>query len=56
MSPDEIFRGIAQRVLDEEKVAKIYYWNKYKMSPSTEPKKCDYFCRLNLYCEIVHAE
>ena len=35
MSPDEIFRGIAQRVLDEELVAKIYYWNKYKMSPET---------------------
>jgi len=29
MSPDEIFRGIAKRVLDEEPIAKMYYWNKY---------------------------
>lgn len=56
MSPDEIFRGIAQRVLDEELVAKLYYWNKFKMSPDTEAKQCDYFCRLKLYCEITHAE
>lgn len=37
MSPDEIFRGVAQRVLNEESVAKIYYWNKFKMSPETKP-------------------
>lgn len=56
MSPDEIFRGVAQRVLDEEPVAKIYYWNKYKMSPEMKPQSCSYFCRLKLYCEIAHPE
>ena len=35
MSPDEIFRGIAKRVLNEEPIAKMYYWNKYQMSPET---------------------
>ena len=56
MSPDEIFRGVAQRVLDEETVAKIYYWNKFKMSPETKPQSCQYYCRLKLYCEIAHPE
>lgn len=56
MSPDEIYRGVAQRVLNEEPVAKIYYWNKFKMSPETKPKTCSFYCRLNLYCEIAHPE
>jgi hypothetical protein len=56
MSPDEIYRGLAQRVLDEEVIAKMFYWNKMKMSPETKPENCDYFCRLALYCELVHPE
>ncbi len=56
MSPDEIYRGIAQRVLNEEPVAKAYYWNKYKQADGSDAKTCKEFCRQKLYCEISHPE
>ena len=56
MSPDEVFRGLAQRVLNEEKVAQIYYWNKFRRAEGMQAKSCSYFCRLQLFCEIAHPE
>ena len=56
MSPNEIYRGIAKRVLDEEMFAKAYYWNKYKQADGSEAQSCKEFCRLKLFCEIAHPE
>ena len=56
MSPNEIYRGIAKRVLNEEMFAKAYYWNKYKQADGSEAQSCKEFCRLKLFCEIAHPE
>lgn len=56
MSPDELYRGVALRVQNEEAFAKAYYFNKYKQAPGNEPKTCYQFCRQKLFCEIAHAE
>jgi hypothetical protein len=42
--------------LNEEMIAKAYYWNKYKQADGSDAKTCKEFCRLKLFCEIAHPE
>ena len=56
LSPGEIYKKIAERLMVDEDRAKQYLWNKSRRASVKEPKECKGFCAKRLFCEIAHPE
>ena len=55
LRPDEL-NAFSERVKNDEALAMMYIWNKYRQSPATRPDRCDEGCRKNIYCDMSATE
>jgi len=56
MSPSSIYQGLALKVRDNEKAAILYQNYQGGSSPYKSVKRCRWYCRLDLFCQITAGE